>query len=139
MGVFGIALSKFVKQFIGIEIDEKSIELANKNMRLNHISNGKFVAGDAQGIFKNVSFNPHETFVIMDPPRKGTDDAFLQQLVTFGPKHIAYISCAPDTQARDLSRLQSFAPEYKITMVQPFDMFPQTKHMECVVLLERQP
>lgn len=138
VGVFGIALSKFVEQFIGIEIDEKSIDLANKNMDLNHINNGKFVAGDAQTIFKNVPFDPNKTLVIMDPPRKGTDDVFLQQLVSFDPTYIAYISCAPDTQARDLNRLQALAPQYNLTMVQPFDMFPQTKHMECVALLEQQ-
>ncbi len=138
VGVFGIALSKFVNQFIGIEIDEKSIQLAHENMQKNHVLNGKFIAGDAQTIFQNVTFIPSETLVIMDPPRKGTDDTFLHQLAAFKPKCIAYISCAPDTQARDINRLLTSAPEYKITMVQPFDMFPQTKHMECVVLLERQ-
>ena len=73
----------------------------------------------------------------MDPPRKGATDDFIQQLIAFSPKLIAYISCAPDTQARDLNHLTSLAPQYKLIEVQPFDMFPQTKHMECVAILER--
>ena len=137
VGVFGIALAKYVEQFMGIEIDEKSIALANENIQENKITNGTFVAGDAQTIFEKVVFNPDNTLVIMDPPRKGTDESFLQQLGQFGPRWIAYISCAPDTQARDLKRFLTSLPQYKILQVQPFDMFPQTKHMENVVLLTR--
>lgn len=137
VGVFGIALAKYVERFVGIEIDEKSIALAKSNMEQNNVHNGTFIAGDAQILFKNVSFKPDTTLLIMDPPRKGTDEVFLQQLVQFAPKYIAYISCAPDTQARDLSRLCALSKSYKLIQVQPFDMFPQTKHMECIAILER--
>ena len=137
VGVFGIALSKFIQRFVGIEIDEKSIQLANQNMQINHIEHGEFVAGDATSIFSGVAFNPDETCVIMDPPRKGTTEDYLNQLIAFFPKMVVYISCAPDTQARDLKLLLSRAPAYSIADVQPFDMFPQTKHVENVVLLTR--
>ena len=137
VGVFGIALAKHVERFIGIEIDEKSIQLAGENMKRNNISNGTFVAGDAQSLFKNITFDAGTTLLIMDPPRKGTDEVFLQQLVQYAPKYIAYISCAPDTQARDLNRLCTLSQAYKLIQVQPFDMFPQTKHMECIAILER--
>ena len=137
VGVFGIALAKYVEKFIGIEIDEKSIVLARDNMRQNNVNNGCFIAGDAQLLFKDISFEPDSTLLIMDPPRKGTDEVFLQQLISFSPKYIAYISCAPDTQARDLNRLCTLSNGYQLVHVQPFDMFPQTKHMECIAILER--
>ena len=137
VGVFGIALAKQVERFIGIEIDEKSIQLAGDNMQQNDIHNGEFIAGDAQSLFKNIAFDPNTTLLIMDPPRKGTDEVFLQQLVQYAPKYVAYISCAPDTQARDLNRLCSLSQTYKLVQVQPFDMFTQTKHMECIASLER--
>lgn len=136
VGVFGIALAKHVERFIGIEIDEKSISLASDNMEQNGIHNGTFIAGDAQSLFKNIAFDPDTTLLIMDPPRKGTDELFLQQLVQYAPKYIAYISCAPDTQARDLNRLCTLSKAYNLMQVQPFDMFPQTKHMECIAILE---
>lgn len=136
-GVFGLALAHYMQAFIGIEIDEKSIKLAQENMQINHVENGKFIAGDACTIFKDVPFEAEQTFVIMDPPRKGASDEFLEQLVAFAPRAVVYISCAPDTQARDLNRLLTKAPAYHLTKIQPFDMFPQTKHMECVAFLER--
>ena len=138
VGVFCIALAAHVQKFLGIEIDEKSIQLANNNMKNNHINNGQFVAGNATTIFANATFPADKSWVIMDPPRKGASEDFIHQLVTFSPKLISYISCAPDTQARDLNRLLTLAPQYKITEVQPFDMFPQTKHMECIAILERE-
>ena len=137
VGVFGICLAQQVERFLGIEIDEKAIALAKKNMSENHLINGAFVSGDATTIFKDVYFPADQSLVIMDPPRKGTSEDFLKQLLAYNPKVIAYISCAPDTQARDLNRLLTLAPHYTCKCIQPFDMFPQTKHMECVAILER--
>jgi 23S rRNA (uracil1939-C5)-methyltransferase/tRNA (uracil-5-)-methyltransferase len=74
-----------------------------------------------------------KTAVILDPPRKGCDPTFLRQLVTFGPKKIVYISCSPDTQARDMRFLLSH--HYAIHRIQPFDLFPQTRHIENVITL----
>ncbi len=133
-GVFGISLASVVKQFVGIEIDEKSVALAQTNLRCNHITNGSVVHGNSSELFKEITFDPQKTCVLLDPPRKGTDEAFLQQLARFAPRAVIYVSCAPDTQARDLQRFLEFAP-YKVTCVQPFDMFPQTKHVETVAFL----
>ena len=135
-GVFGIVLASVVTQFAGIEIDEKSVALGQTNLQCNHVTNGRILQGNSADIFKNIAFDPKKTCVLLDPPRKGTDTDFLQQLATFAPRAIVYVSCAPDTQARDLQRLLDHAP-YKAVCVQPFDMFPQTKHIETVVWLER--
>jgi 23S rRNA (uracil1939-C5)-methyltransferase/tRNA (uracil-5-)-methyltransferase len=135
-GVFGIALASVVSQFAGIEIDEKSVALAQTNLQCNHVTNGRILHGNSADIFKNIAFDPKKTCVLLDPPRKGTGTDFLQQLAMFSPRAIVYISCAPDTQARDLQRLFELA-QYKPVRVQPFDMFPQTKHVETVVVLEK--
>ena len=69
----------------------------------------------------------------MDPPRAGSDDAFLNSLATMAPERVVYISCNPETQARDLKKLVTKG--YKVKVIQPVDMFPGTKHCECIVLL----
>lgn len=137
VGVFALALAAQIEDFLGIEINEKSIALAEENQRLNHISKGRFIAGDAQSIFQNIPFDADKTWVIMDPPRKGASEEFLRDLLHYSPKAIIYVSCAPDTQARDLNQCLALAPQYHVAEVQPFDMFPQTKHMECIAILER--
>ncbi len=76
-----------------------------------------------------------ESAVIVDPPRKGCDEAFLEQLHAFAPRRIVYVSCAPDTQARDVKYL--CAKGWKVVSVRPFDLFPQTRHVECIAALER--
>ncbi|MDR1255027.1 MAG: class I SAM-dependent RNA methyltransferase [Puniceicoccales bacterium] len=137
VGVFGIILAKSMRQFVGIEVDEPSIALAQKNMQLNHVDNGRMQHGEAEAIFKGIAFPKDQTLVVVDPPRKGCSENFLQQLIQFQPAVMVYISCAPDTQARDLKRVLTLAPQYKILELQAFDMFPQTKHLECVAVLSR--
>jgi 23S rRNA (uracil1939-C5)-methyltransferase/tRNA (uracil-5-)-methyltransferase len=73
--------------------------------------------------------------VVIDPPRKGCDEAFLAQLDAFSPRRIIYVSCAPDTQARDIRWLA--AKGWKVRTARPFDLFPQTRHIESIVDLER--
>ncbi|MDR2720827.1 MAG: SAM-dependent methyltransferase, partial [Puniceicoccales bacterium] len=73
------------------------------------------------------------TCVIIDPPRGGCDRSFIEQILAFTPRKIVYVSCAPDTQARDLKLLTS---KYKIEMLQPVDMFPQTRHIENIAVLK---
>jgi 23S rRNA (uracil1939-C5)-methyltransferase/tRNA (uracil-5-)-methyltransferase len=73
--------------------------------------------------------------VVIDPPRKGCDDAFLDQLFAFGPRAVVYVSCDPATQMRDLRRF--LASGYALTAAQPFDLFPQTRHLECVLTLAK--
>ncbi len=71
--------------------------------------------------------------IVIDPPRKGCDETFLNQLFAFGPKAVVYVSCDPATQMRDLVHFKE--ADYQVTDVQPFDLFPQTRHLECVTTL----
>lgn len=137
VGVFGIALSNYVERFMGIEIDKLATEWAQKNLSNNQVTNGAVLLGSSEAIFENITFPKDQTLVIMDPPRGGCSEEFLRQLVSFAPDKVIYISCAPDTQARDLRRLLDLDGSYKIVEVQPFDMFPQTKHVECVAVLSK--
>jgi len=70
---------------------------------------------------------------VIDPPRKGCDETFLNQLFSFSPRSVVYVSCDPATQMRDLKGF--LAAGYKVTAVQPFDLFPQTRHLECVITI----
>ena len=74
--------------------------------------------------------------VVLDPPRKGCSIDFLQQLIQFYPQRIVYMSCDPQTQARDTQYMLQ-TNKYEITNVQPFDLFPQTRHIECLIIFER--
>lgn len=136
-GVGGFALwaAPHFDQIMGVEISENSIKCARENAKINSALNCKFIAGKAESIFAEVPFNGTETSVIIDPPRAGCDEAFLNQLIAFAPKKLVYVSCGPDTQARDLKYL--VANGYKINRIQPFDLFPQTRHIENVVTLEK--
>jgi 23S rRNA (uracil1939-C5)-methyltransferase/tRNA (uracil-5-)-methyltransferase len=133
-GLFCLSSAHAFKEAVGIEISASSIDWARRNAEQNKITNCQFIQGDASQIFAEVRFSPNRTAVIIDPPRKGSDGAFLEQLLEFGPQRIVYVSCNPATQIRDLARL---IPTYQISKIQPFDLFPQTKHLECVVTLER--
>ena len=83
-----------------------------------------------------ITFPPEETSILIDPPRKGCSVDFLNQLFAFGPSRVVYVSCNPATQMRDL---KSFLEKgYEIESIQPFDLFPQTRHLECVIALSRQ-
>jgi 23S rRNA (uracil1939-C5)-methyltransferase/tRNA (uracil-5-)-methyltransferase len=94
----------------------------------------RFLAGSSENIFREALPEASRTAVIIDPPRKGCDPLFLQQLIRFGPQKIVYVSCAPDTQARDVKFLLH---TYAVRRVQPFDLFPQTRHIENIITLIR--
>jgi 23S rRNA (uracil1939-C5)-methyltransferase/tRNA (uracil-5-)-methyltransferase len=133
VGVFGICGSRNFKAVTGIEINGRAIQLAQQNAANNRMNNIQFMVGSSENIFAETLPEAKKTAVILDPPRKGCDPHFLQQLVTFGPKKIVYISCSPDTQARDVKFLLQH--RYGIHRVQPFDLFPQTRHIENVMTL----
>jgi 23S rRNA (uracil1939-C5)-methyltransferase/tRNA (uracil-5-)-methyltransferase len=133
VGVFGICGSQNFRSVTGIEINERAIQLARQNAATNHVDNIRFVVGSSENIFAEILPEAKKTAVILDPPRKGCDTAFLRQLVTFGPKKIVYISCSPDTQARDMKFLLQH--HYTIHRIQPFDLFPQTRHIENIITL----
>jgi 23S rRNA (uracil1939-C5)-methyltransferase/tRNA (uracil-5-)-methyltransferase len=134
-GLFALAAAPSFVRVTGVEISATSIAFAAENAAANGITNARFVAGDAAAIFAGVDFPPGETVVVIDPPRKGCDESFLQQLFAFGPRAVVYVSCDPATQMRDLRRF--LAAGYALTAVQPFDLFPQTRHLECVITLRK--
>jgi len=134
-GLFALACAPAFERVTGIEISETSVKFATENARANGIANATFQAGDASQIFAGLSFPPGETAVVIDPPRKGCDAFFLQQLFVFGPRAVVYVSCDPATQMRDLKIFLTAG--YTLKSVQPFDLFPQTRHLECVITLTK--
>ena len=134
-GLFALTAAPAFEQVAGIEISESSIVFARQNAAANKLDNVTFQAGDASAIFAGLAFPAADTVVLIDPPRKGCDEQFLSQLFGYGPRAVVYVSCDPATQMRDL---RSFvAAGYELTAVQPFDLFPQTRHLECVITLRR--
>lgn len=121
---------------IGIEFVEEAIEDARKNSRNNNIENTSFFAGDMRKILTVDFIREHgrPDVIITDPPRAGMHDDVIGAILFAEPQRIVYVSCNPATQARDLNLLDS---KYRVARVQPVDMFPQTHHVENVVLLER--
>lgn len=122
------------KQVIGIEYVPEAIEDAKVNARLNRLDNTLFFAGDMKDIL-NADFIAHygrPDVIITDPPRAGMHEDVVKTILAAEPKRIVYVSCNPATQARDLNLLDA---KYKVTRVQPVDMFPHTQHVENVVQL----
>jgi 23S rRNA (uracil1939-C5)-methyltransferase/tRNA (uracil-5-)-methyltransferase len=134
-GLFALAAAPCFDRVAGIEVSETSVAFARENASANNIANASFLAGDAAAIFAGVGFPAADTAVVIDPPRKGCDESFLRQLFSFGPRAVVYVSCDPATQMRDLR--QFLAAGYALTAVQPFDLFPQTRHLECVITLQK--
>lgn len=136
-GLFALASASAFERVCGVEVSETSVKFARENAAANGIANATFVAGDAAMIFAGLGdeFVPMDTAVVIDPPRKGCDESFLHQLFAFGPRAVVYVSCDPATQMRDLTLFLEAG--YTLTAVQPFDLFPQTRHLECVMTLVR--
>ena len=120
---------------IGIEYVPEAIADAKVNSTLNDIANTEFFAGDMKDILTTSFINEHgkPDIIITDPPRAGMHPDVVRSIVNANPQKIVYVSCNPATQARDISLLDE---NYKITKVQPVDMFPHTTHVECVCLIE---
>jgi len=134
-GLFAISLAQDFDKVVGIEINDQAIEEATHNANANNITNCEFRAASAEEIFGAIDdFEALQTCCILDPPRKGCSDDFLQQLLRFGPQRIVYLSCDASTQARDAAVLQD---AYRVTLVQPFDLFPQTRHIENLMVFEK--
>lgn len=135
-GTIGIIASKFAGQVIGVELNKDAVRDARKNARINNVVNIDFVCDDAGRYMVNLAEEGLKAdVVIMDPPRAGSDVKFLKSLVTLSPRKVVYISCNPETLARDLMYLSK--NKYKVRKIQPVDMFPHTEHIECVVLLTK--
>jgi len=142
-GAISIYISDRVKNVLGIEMNEESIEMAKENAGLNNVENCEFISSDVKEYLLNLSStvipakagirNPPDT-IILDPPRSGIHPKAAECILKLEPEKIIYVSCNPATQARDIKLL---AEKYNITAMQPVDMFPHTFHIENVVRLDR--
>lgn len=134
-GLFALCLSSHFEKVVGIEVSITSADWARYNAEFNNIENATFITGSAEKIFENVDFDSDLSSVIIDPPRAGCSSSFLDQLIGMSPKTIVYVSCDPSTQVRDMEHF--IKAGYHIDEIQPFDLFPQTRHLECVITLVR--
>lgn len=136
IGTIGIIASDYTKELIGVELNKDAIKDAIVNAKANKASNIKFYNDDAGQFMLNLASKKENIdVVLMDPPRAGSDEAFLKSVVSLSPKKVVYVSCNPETLARDLSYLAKNG--YKANIIQPVDMFPFTEHVECVCSLVR--
>ena len=133
-GLFALTSAKSFDEVTGIEISDDSILWAKKNLKENKIKNVKFISGKIENLFSDIEYSSNETSVIIDPPRKGCSEDFLIQLFKFKPRKVVYVSCNPATQMRDLKLF--IKNGYELKRTQPFDLFPQTRHLECIMTLE---
>lgn len=135
-GTIAQFVGKNALKVIGIESVPEAIESAKENAKNNKMNNCKFYVGDMKTVFTEdlIRKNGLPDVVITDPPRAGMHKKVLGQLLDVAPKRIVYVSCNPGTQARDLALMNE---HYIVTKVQPVDMFPQTFHVENIVLLEK--
>jgi tRNA (uracil-5-)-methyltransferase len=136
-GLFTVTCGSSVQKAIGVDISNDSINYASHNAKENGVTNASFIAGNAEKIFKGIDFLGAETSCIIDPPRKGCDKLFLDQLMAFKPKRIVYVSCNVHTQARDMEYIlkHEIGKKYKVDSIRGFDFFPQTHHVESVAVL----
>ena len=146
-GTIGIIAAKSAKKVIGVELNRDAVRDAVKNAKCNNVKNIDFYNADAgQFMVEMAEYRADAKtgekngadevdVVFMDPPRAGSDEAFLSSVVTLAPKRVVYVSCNPETLARDLLYLTKHG--YRAQECQPVDMFPWTKHVEAVVLLSK--
>lgn len=135
-GTIGIVASKHAGSVVGVELNRDAVHDAIVNARLNKVKNIYFHCADAGKFMVEAAKNGEKAdVVIMDPPRAGSNVNFLSSVVTLSPKRIVYISCNPETQARDLAYLTKNG--YACKKIQPVDMFPHTGHVETVVLMTK--
>ncbi|MBQ2310747.1 MAG: 23S rRNA (uracil(1939)-C(5))-methyltransferase RlmD [Erysipelotrichales bacterium] len=135
-GTIGIIASGYVKQVIGVELNPAAVKDAEYNARINKASNVSFTVNDAGKYMESLAMEGKTAdTVIMDPPRAGADERFLESLVLFAPKKIVYVSCNPETLKNNLDYLTGEG--YAVQRIQPVDMFPFTSHVESIALLCR--
>ncbi len=134
IGTFTLPLAKRVRQATGLEVQPTAVEQAKLNAQLNNLTNVTFYAGEVEKLLPHLGVTPD--IALIDPPRKGCEKAVLQTLLQMQPSRIVYISCKPATLARDLKILCQDG-NYRLTLIQPADFFPQTSHVECAAFLVR--
>lgn len=135
IGTISLFLAQKSKYVMGVEIVEQAIEDAKRNAELNRFENTYFEAGPAEEVIPRwYSEGKTADVLVVDPPRKGCDEALLNTIIEHKPKRVVYVSCNPATLARDLRILEDGG--YETKEIQPVDMFPQTIHCEAVAWLE---
>ncbi|EPE9899873.1 23S rRNA (uracil(1939)-C(5))-methyltransferase RlmD [Flavobacterium psychrophilum] len=135
-GTIAQFVSKQAKKVIGVEAVPEAIADAKENTKRNNISNCEFFVGDMKNVFNDafIAQHGHPDVIITDPPRDGMHADVVKQILSIGAEKVVYVSCNSATQARDLALMDEM---YQVTRVRPVDMFPQTHHVENVVLLEK--
>ena len=133
-GTIAQLIAPVARKVIGVEIVEEAVEAAKENAALNGLDNCEFIAGDVLKVIDNIEEKPD--YIILDPPRDGIHPKALQKIIDYGVKNIVYISCKPTSFARDLAVFQERG--YELKRVSNVDLFPETVHVETVVLLSQQ-
>lgn len=136
IGSITLCLAKHAKHVYGMEVVKEAIDMAKENAKINHLHNVTFEAGRAEDVLprwdqEGIQFD----VAVVDPPRKGLATSFIDVLTKQQPKRIVYVSCNPATCARDCRLIADQG--YTLESVQPVDLFPQTPHVECIVLMEK--
>jgi len=132
-GTIAQILAPVAKKVVGVEIVAEAVEAAKENAELNGLNNCEFIAGDVLKVIDDIKDKPD--LIVLDPPRDGIHPKALQKIIDFGVDRIVYISCKPTSLARDLVILQEQG--YRVEKACAVDMFPQTVHVETVVLLSQ--
>lgn len=135
IGTIGLIASDAAKEVLGIEVNPDAVRDAIRNAKANRVKNIQFYRADAGAYMVQMAEQDMRVdVVLMDPPRAGSDEAFLSSVVKLAPERIVYISCNPETLARDLKYLKQKG--YEVGKAWPYDMFPWTGHVECVIMMQ---
>lgn len=134
-GSIGLCLADRASRIVGVEVVGEAVADARENARLNGIDHARFFEGDVTEVCDDSFFqaNGRPDVIVTDPPRSGMHERLIRKILEIGAPRVVYVSCNPATQARDLARL---GERYRVTAVQPVDMFPHTHHIENVVAME---
>lgn len=135
-GTIGLSMAKYVRSVTGVEIVEGAVKNAKINAEINGIVNADFYCADATKTESIVPDDKNYDVVILDPPRKGTTEELISYIAKRDIKRVVYISCGPDTLARDVAIFRKYG--YGCGSIQPVDMFPTTGHVECVVAINKE-
>ena len=135
IGTISLPLAAYGFDVVGLELNRDSVDQANRNAILNQLEHKcKFKAGDVIGLLAKDL--PRCDILVLDPPRKGLDPSVIATILGCPPQVIAYLSCDPSTQARDLKLILAGQADYAIQLIQPIDFFPQTSHLENLVIIK---
>ena len=136
IGTIGITAAKHCKSVIGVELNPNAVKDAKINAKINGINNINFVCQDATEFLSENAGKIKADVIIMDPPRSGSTEVFLSSVLKVNPSRVVYISCNPETQARDIKTL--IKGGYRITDMETYDMFPYTDNIENIVCMVKE-